>query len=129
MRSTASCTRGASTSATSSRHRRGEIGRIPDAVVRPGDEETVRAVMSAAVDADAVVIPFGGGTNISGSLEAPTSEARPVISVDLGRMDAVLAVDADSGVARVQPGVFGSRLQQQWTSSSDAVAPFVVEMQ
>jgi alkyldihydroxyacetonephosphate synthase len=97
--------------------------------VRPGDEEAVRAVMSAAVDADAVVIPFGGGTNISGSLEAPTSEARPVISVDLGRMDAVLAVDADSGVARLQPGVFGSHLQQQWTSSSDAVAPFVVEMQ
>jgi len=95
------------------RHRRGQIGRIPDAVVRPGDEEAVRAVMSAAVDEDAVLIPFGGGTNISGSLEAPPSEARPVISVDLGRMDAVLAIDADSGLARLQPGVFGPHLEQQ----------------
>ncbi len=95
------------------RHRRGEIGRIPDAVVRPGDEEAVRAVLTAALDADAVVIPFGGGTNISGSLEAPDSETRPVISVDLGRMDAVLAVDADSGLARVQPGVFGPHLERQ----------------
>jgi alkyldihydroxyacetonephosphate synthase len=95
------------------RHRRGEIGRIPDAVVRPGDEEAARAVMSTAVDADAVLIPFGGGTNISGSLEAPASEARPIISVDLGRMDAVLAIDADSGLARVQPGVFGPHLERQ----------------
>jgi alkyldihydroxyacetonephosphate synthase len=95
------------------RHRRGEIGRIPDVVVRPGDEEAVCAVLSAAVDADAVVIPFGGGTNISGSLEAPQFEERTVISVDLGRMDAVLAIDADSGLARVQPGVFGPHLERQ----------------
>jgi len=39
-----------------------------------------------ALSADAVVIPFGGGTNISGSLEAPRNEIRAVISVDMGRM-------------------------------------------
>ena len=49
-------------------------GRIPDAVVRPNDEPAVAAVLRAGMDADAVLIPFGGGTNISGSLEAP--EAR-----------------------------------------------------
>ncbi|MDQ3607457.1 MAG: FAD-binding protein, partial [Actinomycetota bacterium] len=53
------------------RHRRGDIGRLPDAVVRPGSEEEVEVVLRAALAADAVVIPFGGGTNISGSLEAP----------------------------------------------------------
>jgi alkyldihydroxyacetonephosphate synthase len=95
------------------RHRRGEIGRLPDAVVRPGDEAAVRGVVEAALDADAVVIPFGGGTNISGSLEVPEGEERPVISVDLGRMDAVLAIDPDSRLARVQPGVFGPHLERQ----------------
>jgi FAD/FMN-containing dehydrogenase len=39
------------------RHRRGEIGRLPDVVVRPGGEDAVAAVLRAAIDADAVVIP------------------------------------------------------------------------
>ena len=47
------------------RHRAGEVGRLPDCVVRPGGEEEVAAVLAAALEADAVVIPFGGGSNIS----------------------------------------------------------------
>ena len=43
-------------------------------------------MLAAALEADAVVIPFGGGTNISGSLDAPAGEQRPVLSVDLGRL-------------------------------------------
>jgi alkyldihydroxyacetonephosphate synthase len=95
------------------RHRRGDTGRVPDVVVRPGDEAALSALMEAALDADAVVIPFGGGTNISGSLEAPAGEDRTVISVDLGRMDAVLAVDADARLARIQAGAFGPELEAQ----------------
>src|SRR5437588_9413719 len=51
--------------------RRGELHRVPDVVVRPGTEGEVTDVLTAALDADAVVIPFGGGSSISGSLEAP----------------------------------------------------------
>ena len=91
------------------RHRRGDVGRLPDVVVRPADEDEVAAVVRAAIDADAVVIPFGGGTNISGSLEAPADEERDIVSVDLGRMDQVLAIDEAARLARVQPGVFGPR--------------------
>ena len=46
--------------------RRGDLGRLPDAVLRPGTEDEVAAVLAAALDADAVVIPFGA---------APTSRA------------------------------------------------------
>ncbi|MGH2930099.1 MAG: FAD-binding protein, partial [Solirubrobacteraceae bacterium] len=67
------------------RQRRGDFDRIPDAVVRPGDEEAIAETVRAAVEWDAVVIPFGGGSSISGSLEAPADETRPVISVDLSR--------------------------------------------
>jgi alkyldihydroxyacetonephosphate synthase len=95
------------------RHRRGDVGRLPDAVVRPVREEELEALMRAALEADAVLIPFGGGTNISGSLEAPEAETRPVVSVDLGRMDRVIEIDADSRLARVQPGVFGPALEEQ----------------
>jgi alkyldihydroxyacetonephosphate synthase len=95
------------------RHRRGDLGRLPDAVVRPRDEDEVAAIMRAALDADAVLIPFGGGTNISGSLEAPETETRTVISVDMGLMDGVLEIDAESRLARVQAGVLGPRLEEQ----------------
>jgi alkyldihydroxyacetonephosphate synthase len=95
------------------RHRRGELGRLPDLVVRPGAESHLEAILSAALEADAVVIPFGGGTNISGSLEAPAGETRPIVSVDLSRMDQVLGIDEASRLARVQPGVFGPHLEEQ----------------
>src|SRR5215212_2555908 len=63
------------------RHRGGDVGRLPDVVVRPATEEEVEAVMRAALAADAVLIPFGGGTSISGSLEAAETEERPVVSL------------------------------------------------
>jgi alkyldihydroxyacetonephosphate synthase len=106
------------------RHRRGDVGRLPDAIVRPGDEAAVEAIMRAAVGADAVLIPFGGGTNISGSLEAPPGETRPVISVDMARMDRVLAVDAASGLARVQTGAFGPHLEEQLNAQGWTIGHF-----
>jgi alkyldihydroxyacetonephosphate synthase len=73
----------------------------------------VTATLQAAVRSDAVVIPFGGGSSISGSLEAPVGEMRPVISVDLERLDKVLEIDSASRLARVQAGVSGPRLEEQ----------------
>jgi alkyldihydroxyacetonephosphate synthase len=95
------------------RHRRGDLGRLPDVVVRPGEDDEVAAVMRAALEADAVLIPFGGGTNISGSLEAPENEERTVISVDMGLMDRLLEIDEEARLARVQAGVLGPRLEEQ----------------
>ncbi|MEA2385198.1 MAG: alkyldihydroxyacetonephosphate synthase [Solirubrobacteraceae bacterium] len=95
------------------RHRSGDLGRLPDVVVRPAAEPEVEAIVRAVIDADAVVIPFGGGTNISGSLEAPAGEERTIVSVDLGRMDRVLGIDDGSRIARVQAGVLGPELERQ----------------
>jgi alkyldihydroxyacetonephosphate synthase len=95
------------------RHRRGDLGRLPDVVVRPESEEEVSRVVRAAIDADAVVIPFGGGTSISGSLEAAGGETRAVISLDVSKLRKVLAIDAPSNLARVQAGAFGPDLERQ----------------
>jgi alkyldihydroxyacetonephosphate synthase len=95
------------------RQRQGELARLPDVIVRPADEDEVSATVRAALLADAVMIPFGGGSSISGSLEAQTGESRPVISVDLERLDQVLDIDAGSRLARVQAGVFGPHLEEQ----------------
>ena len=95
------------------RVRAGHLPRVPDVVVYPRDEEQVRAVVDAVVDGDAVLIPFGGGSNISGSLTPPPQEIRPVISLDLGRLNRVLEVDATAGLARVQAGALGPDLEDQ----------------
>jgi alkyldihydroxyacetonephosphate synthase len=95
------------------RVRRNELARVPDVVVLPGTEDEVVAIVGAAVEADAVLIPFGGGTNIAGSLEAHPRDDRPVISLDLRRLDRVLEIDETSGLARVQAGVLGPQLEAQ----------------
>jgi alkyldihydroxyacetonephosphate synthase len=106
------------------RHRGGDVGRVPDVVVRPGDEPAVEAVLRAAIAADAVVIPFGGGTNISGSLEAPATETRTIVSVDMSRMSRVLEIDEESRLARVQTGVFGPDLEHQLNARGWTIGHF-----
>ena len=59
------------------RIRAGDIPRAPDVVVYPGDEAEVHLIVDRAVAADAVLIPYGGGSNIAGSLHAPADETRP----------------------------------------------------
>ena len=78
------------------RQRQGELPRLPDVIVRPGRRgRGERHPYGRRCVADAVMIPFGGGSSISGSLEAQTGESRPVISVDLERLDQVLDIDAE----------------------------------
>jgi alkyldihydroxyacetonephosphate synthase len=95
------------------RIRAGDIPRVPDAVVYPGDEAEVQLIVDRAVAADAVLIPYGGGSSFSGSLHAPEDETRPVISVDLGRLNQVIDIDEDSGLARIQAGAQGPDLEEQ----------------
>ena len=94
------------------RIRRGDWGRLPDLVVYPGSEEEIAGIVKVALTHNVVVIPFGGGTNISGSLEAPRMETRPVISVDMGRISSVIEIDEVSRIARVQAGALGPDIER-----------------
>jgi alkyldihydroxyacetonephosphate synthase len=95
------------------RVRSGRIERTPDVVVYPADEAEVQGIVDLAAAEDAVIIPFGGGSNIVGSLEPHVTEERTVISVDLGRLNSVLDIDAESGLARIQAGALGPDLEAQ----------------
>jgi alkyldihydroxyacetonephosphate synthase len=89
------------------------IERLPDIVVYPADEAQVQQLVDAADAADAVVIPFGGGSNIAGSLEPMAGEERTIISLDLGRLDRLIDIDEASGLARIQAGVLGPDMEEQ----------------
>ncbi|MEU9343189.1 FAD-binding oxidoreductase [Streptomyces sp. NPDC048278] len=106
------------------RVRGGAIARTPDVIVYPADEAEVRRVVAAAVEADAVLIPFGGGSNIAGSLEPHPDETRVIVSLDLGRLNQVLEIDADSGLARIQAGALGPDLEAQLNGSGWTMGHF-----
>ncbi len=106
------------------RIRANQIARAVDVVVYPADEAEVQRVVDAAVAEDAVIIPFGGGSNIAGSLEPRADESRAVVSLDLGRLNQVLSIDADSGLARIQAGALGPHLEAQLAAQGWTIGHF-----
>ncbi len=85
--------------------RAGDCESAPDAVVRPADHDQVAAVLRICAEQGVAVVPFGGGTSVVGGLEAPREGFAGVVSLDLGRMDAVEAVDERSLTAVLGPGL------------------------
>ena len=91
---------------------RGEFPNPPDLVALPRDESEIETVLSWCEAEGAAVVPFGGGTSVVGGVEARLGD-RPVVSLDLRRLDRVLEVDAESMAARIQAGATGPRLEEQ----------------
>ena len=106
------------------RIRTNRIARAVDVVVYPADEAEVQKVVDAAVAENAVLIPFGGGSNIAGSLEPVPGETRTVVSLDMGRMNRVLDIDEDSGLARVEAGALGPHLEAQLNAQGWTIGHF-----
>lgn len=89
------------------RARAGDLADAPDAVVRPGSHEDVAAVLAWAVEHHVAVVPFGGGTCVTGGLAARRDGFAALVSLDLVRLDRLLAVDEISRTAVLQPGMRG----------------------
>jgi D-lactate dehydrogenase (cytochrome) len=79
----------------------------PDVVVFPESTAEVAAVLGYANESGVPVVAFGAGT----SLEGHVIPLHGGISLDLTRMNAILAVRADDLTATVQPGVTRSQLE------------------
>jgi alkyldihydroxyacetonephosphate synthase len=87
--------------------RSGDLSDAPDAVVRPATHDDVVAVLAWAVEHHVAVVPFGGGTSVTGGLVARREGFAGVVSLDLVRMDQLLSVDKVSMTATLQPGLRG----------------------
>jgi len=94
------------------RLRCGTVSGAPDLIVYPESERDVSLTLRAAAERDVIVIPFGGGSNISGCLERMDAR-RMSVSLDMRRMRRVLAVDKESFTARIESGIFGPDLEAQ----------------
>ncbi len=76
-------------------------------MVRPGGHDDVAAVLAYAVEHHLAVVPFGGGTSVTGGLAARREGYAGVVSLDLIRMKRLLAVDPVSMTATLEPGLRG----------------------
>lgn len=105
------------------RIRNGIIKSAPDCICFPESEQEVCTVLAIATQYHCVVIPFGNGSNISSCLEAPNTE-RMIISLDMRKMNKVLAIDHSSLIATIQPGILGPDLEKQLNADGVTLGHF-----
>ncbi|WP_156425077.1 FAD-binding oxidoreductase [Mycobacterium sp. GA-1285] len=79
----------------------------PDAVLLPGTEDEIAAILRFCGEHRIAVVPFGGGTSVVGGLDPIRGEFRSVISLDLRRFDELHVLDEVSGEAELGAGVTG----------------------
>ncbi len=94
--------------------RQGKLNGVVDVVVCPESEQEIIDLLELAERFQIELIPFGGGSNIAGCLSARSDRNRPIISLDMCRLNRVLSVDVQSQSATVQTGVYGPDLEQQF---------------
>jgi len=105
------------------RIRAGHIPNPPDAVVYPADQGHVVSLLAWAADRDVAVVPFGGGSSVLGGVE-PEPGDHPTITLDLARLDHVLAVDSVSRTARIQAGATGPEVEAQLNAQGFTLGHF-----
>jgi len=92
--------------------RSGRIGAFPDGVAYPQSDRDVRRLLDFAARDDVHLIPYGGGTSVVGHIN-PARGDRPVLTIDLRRLDRMLTLDEVSHLAIFEAGVGGPALEHQ----------------
>lgn len=84
----------------------------PDAVLVPGDDDEVAAVLRFCADHSIAVVPFGGGTSVVGGLDPLRGDFKAVVSVDLRRFDELHSLDEVSWEAELGAGLTGPEAEK-----------------
>jgi len=96
------------------RIRRKVFPEVPDAVLYPNSEEEIQAILAWAIENRMALVPWGGGTSVTGGVEATHgARHRGLVVVDFRRMDKVLAIHKASLVADVEAGILGPKLEKE----------------
>ncbi len=90
--------------------RSGQPAPFPDGVAYPLTPEDVRSLLQYAQHIGASVIPYGGGTSVVGHIN-PLPSDRPVLTVNMSRMNALHSLDETSRLATFGAGVTGPDLE------------------
>lgn len=91
------------------RLRAGSVSAYPAAVVRPENAAQVEAVLRECGRAGLHVVPWGGGTSVTGGVTVMPGP--PVVTLDLGRLARLERLDEESHLAIFGAGTLGPALE------------------
>ncbi len=86
------------------------FARVPDLIVFPNTEADVVALIAFADERNLSLVPFGGGTNVTDALRCSAAESRPIISVDMRRMNRIVWIDEVNRTACIEAGAVGRHI-------------------
>ncbi|XP_050541576.1 alkyldihydroxyacetonephosphate synthase isoform X2 [Daktulosphaira vitifoliae] len=87
--------------------------RISDIVVWPMNHENVITLVELANNYNVALIPYGGGTSVSGAVTLPKYEKRCIVSVDTSQMNKLLWLDESNLIACFEAGIVGQDLERE----------------
>ena len=90
----------------------GDVDTFPDGVALPESAEQVRELLAYAKANNIDVIPYGGGTSVVGHIN-PDHSDRPILTIDMGKMNKLIKLDRDSQLATFGAGTPGPALEAQ----------------
>ena len=94
--------------------RNSRLDRYVDLVLYPYTVEHCEAIVKLASKHNVMIVPMGGGTNVTKALTLPPKdvERRMIVSVDMERMQSILWVDKENNMACIQAGKAGKNLER-----------------
>jgi len=93
--------------------RHAKLARVPDVVIYPSTHEQVEAIVRAANKYNVVIIPFGGGTNVTWAVLCSEDEKRMIVSLDMREMNKIKWIDLDNMMACIEAGACGEDIEER----------------
>jgi alkyldihydroxyacetonephosphate synthase len=85
---------------------------FPDGVAYPATDDEVRSLIRLAAQTGTRLIPYGGGTSVTGHIN-PLPSDQPLLTVDMRRMSRLNNLDDVSHLATFGAGIAGPDLESQ----------------
>ncbi|KAJ3382796.1 hypothetical protein HDU92_004564 [Lobulomyces angularis] len=90
-----------------------EFDNPPDYICFPENQNQILEILQWASSTETVVIPFGGGSSVSGGVE-PLITSKRVVTMDLTKnFNKVISINEKDMTATIQAGIFGPALSLQ----------------
>jgi alkyldihydroxyacetonephosphate synthase len=94
------------------RLRAGEIPLPPDAVIYPRNAREVMLLIKLCETLGIAVVPFGGGTNLTGGVNVARGKHNAAVTVDMALMDRMVEIDPEAGLITAEAGITGPELEK-----------------
>jgi alkyldihydroxyacetonephosphate synthase len=89
-----------------------QLERTADMVFFCESEADAEKLIQLAIQHNVCLVPYGGGTSVSGALMLPPDETRMIVAISTRRMNKLEWIDAENMQACVQSGMSGKELEE-----------------